>query len=170
MITKKPRYEKEGYYDVTITDKDGKSFDMTVGGNFDLYWIPQNHKKNRVFNIDKSDNLTFITFEKLFDAVAKNDDKYNPVLRDNTIKFISEDWPEEEANVLNITKLKDLFRIEFIKNEKMKLWSYPHTGCTICFCNSGSRVPEVESLFMSMFNYLAYECEHVQCEQSEHSM
>ena len=47
MITKKPRHEQEGYCDLTVTDKDGKSFVMTVGGNLDLYWLPENYKKDR---------------------------------------------------------------------------------------------------------------------------
>lgn len=170
MITKKPRHENEGYYDLTVTDKDDKSFTMTVGGNLDLYWFPENHRKNRVFNISKEDEFTFVMFEKLFEAVRKNDDKYRPVLKDNIITYISEDWPEEEANILNITKLEDLFRIEFIKNEDTKSWSYPHTGCTICFCNSGSRVPTVESQFMRMFNFLAYGCDLVPCEKDDNIM
>ena len=52
MITKQTRDDK-GYNDLKITDKNGKSFIMTVGGNLDLYWIPENHKENRVFEIDK---------------------------------------------------------------------------------------------------------------------
>ena len=101
MITKQQRNDK-GHYDLKITDKNGKSFIMTVGGNFDLYWIPENHKENSIFEIDKNDEITFSVFEQLFNAVKKKDDKYRPVLKGNTITFISEDWPEEEANVLNI--------------------------------------------------------------------
>ena len=163
MITKTPR-NNEGKYDLKITDKNGKSFMMTVGGNFDLYWIPENHKENRVFEIDKNDKITFSMFKQLFDIVRKRDDKYRPVLKDNTITFISEDWPEEEANVLNIIKNEETFTIKFIKNEDKESWSYPHMGCTICFCNSGSRVPKVEEVFMRLFNYLAYECDLIKCE------
>jgi len=137
---------------------------MTVGGNLDLYWVPQNHKKCRTFEISKDDEITFSVFEQLFDAVKKRDDKDRPVLSGNKITYISEDWPEDEANVLNIVKGKDLFKIDFIKNENREAWTYPHMGCTICFCNSGSRVPTVESLFMRMFNYLAYECDLIACE------
>ena len=166
MITKQPR-NNEGYYDVKITDRNGNSFFMTVGGNLDLFWLPENHKENRVFEIDNSDKITFHVFEQLFNAVKKNDDKYRPVLKDNVITYISEDWPEEEANVLNIVKNEETFTIKFIKNEDKESWSYPHMGCTICFCNSGSRVPEVEQLFMQMFNYLAYESKLIKCEPLE---
>ena len=170
MITKKPRHEQEGYYDLTVTDKDGKSFVMTVGGNLDLYWLPENYKKDRTFGIDKNDELTYAIFEQLFDAVEKRDDKERPVLNGNTITYISEDWPEEEANKLKIIREEDMFQIQFVKNEDMESWSYPHIGCTICFCNSGSRVPRVEGLFMRMFNYLAYECDMIECVQDDNVM
>ena len=164
MITKQLRNNKEGYYDVKITDKHGKSFIMTVGGDLDLYWLPEKHKENKIFVIDKSDKITYGVFNQLFNAVGKNDDKYRPVLQGNTISYISEDWPEDEANVLNIIKTEDAFTIKFIKNEDKESWSYPHMGCTICFCNSGSRVPKVEQVFMQMFNYLAYESKLIECE------
>ena len=170
MITKKPRNGEEGYYDLTVTDKDGKSFVMTVGGNLDLYWLPENYKKDRTFDIDKNDELTYSIFEQLFDAVEKRDDKERPVLNGNTITYISEDWPEEEANKLKIIREEDMFQIQFVKNEDMESWSYPHIGCTICFCNSGSRVPRVEGLFMRMFNYLAYECDMIECVQDDNVM
>ena len=164
MITKQPRYNNKGKYDLKITDKNGKVFIMTVGGNFDLYWLPENHKENKVFIIDKSDKIAFSVFNQLFAAVRKNDDKYCPILNENMITFISEDWPEDEANILKIIKTEESFVINFIKNEDKENWSYPHMGCTICFCNSGSRVPKVEQIFMRMFNYLAYECDLIKCD------
>ena len=163
MIVKKPR-NNEGYYDLLLTDRNNKSFTMTVGGNFDLFWIPENHKEDIVFEIDKSDRIAFAVFSQLFNAVKKVDDKYRPVMCNNTITFISEDWPEDEANVLKIFKTEDTFVINFIKNTNEKAWSFPHRHCMICFCNSGSRVPRVEQLFMEMFNYLAYNCDSIKCE------
>ncbi len=167
MITKQPRNNQEGYYDVKITDKNGKSFIMTVGGNLDLYWLPENYKENRIFEIDKNDKITYSIFNQLFNAVRKQDDKYHSVLQDDTITFISEDWPEEEANVLNIIKDEETFTIKFIKDEDKESWSYPHMDCTICFCNSGSRVPKVEQVFMQMFNYLAFESKLIECKTHE---
>ena len=140
---------------------------MTEGGNYDLYWLPENPKENRVFEIDKSDKITYSVFNQLFNAVIKQDDKDRPVFKDGIITFISEDWPEEEANVLNIIKTEDAFAVKFIKNEDKENWSYPHIGCTICFCNSGSRVPKVEQVFMEMFNYLANESKLIACESIE---
>lgn len=167
MIIKQPRNNAEGKYDLKITDKNGNAFIMTEGGNYDLYWLPENPKENRVFEIDKSDKITYSVFNQLFNAVIKQDDKDRPVFKDGIITFISEDWPEEEANVLNIIKTEDAFAVKFIKNEDKENWSYPHIGCTICFCNSGSRVPKVEQVFMEMFNYLAYESKLIACESIE---
>ncbi|MBQ3047799.1 MAG: hypothetical protein IJD48_02160 [Clostridia bacterium] len=169
MITKQPRYGKEGYYDLKIIDKNGNSFIMTVAGNLDLFWLPQNYKKCTSFEIDKTDQLTFGVFEQLFTAVKQNDDKYQPVLKDNTITYISEDWHPDEANILKIQKQEDAFQIDFIKNQNQSAWTYPHIGCSICFCNSGSNVPEVESIFMNMFNYLAYQSSLIQVENLEDS-
>ena len=158
MIIKTPRNDN-GYYDLKITDSNNKSFFMTVGGNLDLFWIPENHKENRTFEIHKDDKLTYTMFNKLFKAIEKVDDKYNPSLNNNVFNFISEDWHEDEANRLSITRNEEQFTINFIENTNRENWSFPHRGCNICFCNSGSRVPKVEYLFMRMFNYLAYECD-----------
>ena len=166
MIIKFPR-NNNGYYDLRVTDRNEKSFIMTVGGNLDLYWIPENYKENRIFEIDKKDKFTYSTFDKLFKDIKKNDDKYSPVIKDNTLTFVSEDWNEDEANILKIEKQEDLFAITFIKNENFEAWTFPHPGCSICFCNSGSRVPKVEYVFMKMFNDLAYSCDDVTVEEPD---
>lgn len=166
MITKYPRYNQDGYYDLKITDKNGKSFIMTIGGNMDLFWIPENHKETRNFEINNNDEIVFNIFEQLFTAVKKNDDKYNPVLKDNSLTFISEEWHIDESNILKIIKEENAYKINFIENENKDAWSVPHRGCAICFCNSGSRVPKVEQLFMRMFNYLAYHCDLIPSEDN----
>ena len=172
MITKTPRHGKDGYFDLKVTDKNGKSFIMTVGGNHDLYWLPENYKEYHSFEIDQQDEISFIMFSQLFDAVKKKDDPYKPVLQNNTITFISEEWQEDESNILKIIKEDKSFTIDFIKNENQAAWSVPHRGCAICFCNSGSRVPRVETLFMRMFNFLAYECDLIETvdNQDENSL
>lgn len=165
MITKRPRNnDNDGYFDLKLKDRDGNSFLMTVGGNGDLYWIPENHKLNRIFYIDKNDEIGFSVFKQLFDAVGKVDDKYRPVLNGDKITFISEEWHEDVSNILKITNSDDLITIEFVKNENEDAWGMIHRGCNICFCNSGSRVPRVESLFMRMFNHLAYHCDLIPTE------
>ena len=167
MIVKFPRDESGKYYNVKITDKHNNSFIMLVGGNLDLYWVPEDHKKNLVFEFDESDKRTYNLFNQLFNAIKQNDDHYRPVLKDNKITYISEEWTEEESNTLNIIKEKNSFIIKFNKNQNQNAWTFPHRGCALCFCNSGSRVPKVESIFMSLFNYLAYESSLVKEESSQ---
>lgn len=170
MIFKTPRTSESGLFDLKLTDKNNKSFIMTVGGNGDLYWLPENHKANRVFEFDSTDEICFSIFSQLFDAVKKRDDKYKPVLKDNKISFLSEEWHPDESNTLEIEKTENSFVVTFIKNQNEHLWTVPHRGCAICFCNSGSRVPRVESLFMQMFNYLAYHCNLIPTIEDEKPM
>lgn len=167
MITKSPSNNQEGQYDLKITDKNGKAFTMTIGGNFDLYWMPENYKECKTFEISNDDEFTFKVFSRLYAGVKENDDKYCSVVTNDTIIFVSEDWNESEANVLTIKKQESSFIIDFVKNENKNAWSFPHVGCDVCFCNSGSRVPDVEQVFMQMFNYLAYKSKSVKCESSE---
>lgn len=164
MISKFPRFGTKGCFDLKVTDKNNNFFIMTIGGNLDLFWLPDNHKENLTFVIDSKDKIGYSSFNQLYDAIEKVDES-NVVLKDNKITFISEEWCEEESNKLQITKNKNDFVIEFIKNENRGAWTIPHRGCAICFCNSGSRVPKVEQLFMRMFNYLAYECDLIETEE-----
>lgn len=167
MITKQPKNNNDEDYEVKVTDKNGKSFIMTIGENYDLYWYPEYKSKTRSYEIDKNDTIAFCIFNQLFDDIKINDDKYRPVLNGNQITFVSEDYHEDEANVLNIIKNDNYIAIEFLNNQNVKKWSCPHIGSSICFCNSGSRVPEVEQIFLKMFRFLAYENKLIQSEIAE---
>lgn len=149
-------------YDLKVIDKNGNGFTMMVGGNLDLYWVPDNYKECTRFIINKDDEFLFNTFDILFEDIRENDSMYCPTINGNEFNFFSEDYPEDEANRLRITKEEDEFVIDFIRNEDRENWSLPHRGCNICFCNSGSRVPKVEQQFMLLFNDLAYYNESVE--------
>ena len=164
MVQKIKRSEDlsdDGKYNVIITDKNGNSFTMMVGGNLDLYWVPEDYKDVKSFVIDKSDEFVYCLFDDLFQKIKKVDDKYNPSIIDNLFTFISEDFNEDIANRLEIVKNENGFEINFVKNENTEseyynMYAFFRRGCHICFCNSGSRVPKIEHLFMLMFNDLAY--------------
>ena len=163
MIVKEHRMcDEKGKFDLRITDSKGDSFVMTVGGNLDLYWIPDDYKKCTSFVIEQGDELTFDVFRQLFVAIRKRDDKYCPVMKGNKVEFVSEDFHEDEANRLTIEELEDRYIINFERNTNENIWTVPHRGCVICFCNSGSRVPKVEQLFMMLFNKLAYYCDEIE--------
>ena len=48
---------------------------MTVGGNLDLYWLPENHKENRIFEIDKNDKVNLIDFDTFIPTFKKTLDE-----------------------------------------------------------------------------------------------
>ena len=166
MITKVKRNEDSDILvDLILSDKFNNEFIMTVGGNGDLYWVPKNYKQVKSFYIDKTDKFTYNIFNKLFELIkAKDSDgfKYPKTVNGNTFTFISEDFHEDEAHRLEIVKEKNQFVINFIKNENLGIFGGFRRGCVICFCNSGSRVPEIEQQFMLMFNKLAYYTEEIQ--------
>jgi len=159
MIKKLPR-EDDHFdnirYNLKLFDKNNNSFTMMVGGNLDLYWVPDNYKENKQFYISRDDEYVYNIFRQLFSDIETNDSQHNPLLNGNTFRFISEDWPEDEANILEIIDNENEFEINFKKNEKNSPYLAFRRGCVICFCNSGSRVPKVEQLFQRMFNELAY--------------
>ncbi len=157
MVTKQRRYHNyQERYDVCIEDRNGNKFTMMIGGNGDLYWVPENYKKCTTFYIDGNDKLFYGGLKKLFKLIKERDDKYSPTLKGDEFTFISEDYHEDYANVLKIVKNEKEFIIDFIKNENTDFTVMRRLGCNICFCNSGSRVPRVEQLFAIMFNELAY--------------
>lgn len=162
MIVKEKRdTSKLGFerYNLRLIDKFDNSFVMLVGDNGDLYWLPEDYKRVKSFFIDKDDTFLFNIFNQLFKAIVKADnDKYNirKSVVGNTFTFISEDCHEDEAHRLQIVKENEQFVINFIRNEDISPWSFPKRGCNICFCNSGSRIPKIEQLFMILFNELAY--------------
>ena len=170
MITKVKRSsESDVLVDLVVTDKFNNKFIMTVAGNQDLYWIPENYKQVKSFYIYKSDEFLFNVFCSLFELIKKNDSdglSYPKTLNGNKFTFISEDYHEDEAHRIEIVKEKDQFIINFIKNNNLGMYGGLRRGCVICFCNSGSRVPKVEQQFMLMFNELAYYAEEVEFDNS----
>ena len=145
-----------------ITDKNNNSFLMQVGGNLDLYWIPENDEINdelsgvQSFEFETGDD--FYEFLKdAFSKIKKKDNPYSPTLENNTFKFVSEDaYGEDEANILKITEQGKNFVVEFIKTEPQSIWGVMKRGFSICFCNSGSRHPDIEQIFKLKFLETAY--------------
>lgn len=170
MITKQKRpnqytgpYSNKELMDLRVVDRNGNAFLMTVGGNLDLYWIPELPEgRSRsdatpiTYEFDKSDEFLFDTFSEIFRDIERKDNKQCPSIRDGVFTFISEDYPEEDANVLKMRKEGGKFIFDFIQTEGESIWGRLKRNNNICFCNSGSRVPEIEQIFMLKFNELAY--------------
>ncbi len=159
MILKTRRPDTKDKFDLKIIDKNGNDFALIFGGNLDLYWLVDDHRKCMNFYIDKSDEFLYGVFEKLFEDIKKHDIYYKKSVEGNVFSFISEDYHEDDANMLQIEMKENEFEIKFAKNFSHNLPLITRK-CQICFCNSGSRVPEIERLFMQMFIDLAsYESE-----------
>lgn len=154
MIYKKERYGYKGHFDLYITDKNNNTFRMTVAGNQDLYWMPEDYKITN-FCIDKSDEFLYEIFEYLFWQLERNDNEFYPSIQDNVFTFASEDRPLDDADMLQIEKKENEFEIRFLKNKSDSIM-FKSKFCNICFCNSGSRVPKLEQQVMILFNELAY--------------
>ena len=156
MLIKKPRQNgRYDAFDLEVTDANGNIFIMTFGGNGDLYWVPKQYGSTQ-FIINSDDEILYSAFEWLFEQIKENDNPQNPSLVDNTFTFISEEWEEEASNRLKIKKDENEFVLDFIKNENKPKHFFSGRRSTICFCNSGSRVPRIEQQFSIMFNELAY--------------
>lgn len=155
MIYKKERYGMKGYFDLYIIDKNNHEFKMTVAGNQDLYWMPEDYRKNTTFYIDKSDSYLYDVFDYLFRQLKQNDNPHFPSIEGNVFTFASEDRPLEDADMLQIERKENEFEIRFLKNLSDSI-RFKTRFCNICFCNSGSRVPKLEQQFMLLFNELAY--------------
>lgn len=164
MILKTKRPDSVDKFDLKIIDKNGNEFDIVFGGNLDLFWVVRDHRKGLNFHIDKNDAFLYGVFEQLFEDIKKNDEGYKKSVEGNVFSFISEDYHEDDANMLQIEKKEDEFEIRFAKNFSPNLPLITKM-CQICFCNSGSRVPKIERLFMQMFLDTAYYSEEVEIEK-----
>lgn len=163
VITRQSPYARKGEENILkITDKNNNSFFMQVGGNLDLYWIPENDEPNddafSILRFEFESNDEFFVFLKdVFSKIKKKDNKYLPTLENNTFTFVSEDaYAEDEANILKIAKFGKEFVVDFIKPEPQSIWGAMKRGHSICFCNSGSRHQDIEQIFKRKFLELAY--------------
>lgn len=134
---------------IVVKDDNLNTFSMEIGGNTDLYWIVKGKGEKFVFNIGKNNDF-YPYLDSLYKDIEKVDNKNHPTIEGNTFYWLSEDRPPEDANHLTIDKNNDNFVITFHKNPKN---FYPM--CVTCFCNSGSYHPNIEILFMEMFNTLS---------------
>lgn len=171
MITKhvRPNQSSNPYYkgnelmDLHIVDRNGLGFTMTVGGNLDLYWVPDKIEGRPredtspiTFEFDKSDEFLFDTFSEILSSIERVDNPQFPSIRDGVFSFISEDYPEEDANILKMRRDSEKISLDFIQTPGESPWGKFKRNSNICFCNSGSRVPRIEQIFMLKFNELAY--------------
>jgi len=139
-------------FDIKITDKEGNSFFMIFGGNFDLFWVSEGEKLSYIIDVN-SDELLYKKLNNLWSKIENANIIFTSLdeestFKNNTLSWVSEDRPAFEANRLVISKTDDKFLINFIRNENN---FFPRSLISVCFCNSGSNYPEVSQEFMKLY-------------------
>lgn len=93
-------------------------------------------------------NRQVIEFDK-WNQSLKTTDKYKSLAHNGIISWKSDDQIYEEANILNIYKEEDKYRLEFISN-KERISNFIDIG----FRNRGSRYSPFHIPFMELYNVL----------------
>lgn len=144
-LVRSPYYKSRDYDDdILITDDGGNQFSIFLGGNGDLYFVPQGQKhledgKKIIVHhylIGKENEYLFDKFDKfLKNAKVANNARYNAVdnecFENDKFFWLSEDSPEDIANKLEITKTDNEIILDIIVNRKS--WSqgvrFTLSGC-----------------------------------------
>ena len=144
-------YKDERDYgsDILFTDQNGQQFTLFLGGNGDLYFVPNCRKTDSTNNfvyynyiLGKEDNYTYAQFDT-FLKTAQKADKYNENFDGEKFFWLSEDAPEDIANRLEIQKYDDAILLDIIVNKA----SWTHG---VRFTLSGSRNFEIASALVKM--------------------
>lgn len=176
MEIKKEYNEREKYYEFEFT-KDNKHLEIFFGGNLDLYMtlgtdknLPYNENVTIDFDITKEDYEIYELFDTLYNDIINGNiydeerlnrnikDNYvyrDLVDKDNNITWISDDGPREVEDKLTISKLKDTYRLTFIRNDKdLDVGFKSPYSIVVRFRNSGSWYDPFNVLFMKLFHKL----------------
>jgi len=123
-------------------------FSMHFGGA-DFYWSLEDYYEENEFVISKEDKELFSLLRNLFGEIKKHDDKFRPLLKNNTFEWISEAREPEISNKLVIVHEEEKFTIRFVQNPN-DTWGAGM--CLISFCMSGSwQNQTIAHAFSSMF-------------------
>lgn len=150
--------------------KDNVIFKIFLGGNGDLYWIIDNLDKDdglfyQDFLITKENYFIYFLFEQLYmnivsckfdEKKVKQNEKYNSLVNDKCITWISDDRDYKYNCAVKISKIDDIFLLEFVKSESMNknfFWDNSF-DISIRFCNSGSYYKPFNQFFMGMYHKL----------------
>lgn len=104
------------------------------------------------FELEMYDKDEIIEKENIYKELnkeLKDSYAYKNLVRNNVISWRHDDQIYEEANILNIHKEEEKFRLEFILQSKE--WS---TFIDVRFRNSGSRYNPFNTIFMQLYNKL----------------
>ncbi len=173
MEIRKKKNEEIKDYDIILIDDDKKLL-IYFAGNQDLYmgiYNGQNIGLKNIsidFDITKENYEIYCIFDNLYkeiieghpfgfysnyDVDYRNSGCYtNLVDKDKNIIWISDEGPDEEADKMIISKIDDMYRLTFIRNEiDNEFYMKCPDGICVRFRNSGSRYKPFNAAFMGMY-------------------
>jgi len=152
---------------------DNKQFIISFQGNLDLYFSLVNFDKEPYFIINKSNNILYQLFDKLYNDVKNcnifdNDElnrnyiyrsEYKKLFNNDIIEWKSDDYPDEIAQSFRIIKYEDKFKIEFsplITDKNIDYYIEPQlkNWISVRIRNSGSKYDPFNIVFMKLYNAL----------------
>lgn len=172
MIYVDTYFDKDGYNIIEIDTDDG-NFRVHFCPNLDLYWsyIPKesflDSPDKVTINITKENNYLYNLIKDLYNAIKLGKPYYNnsypydieskdkkcdnkDLFVDNEVKWYSDEDPTKEASLLEISKGKESYKIEFNKSKRNMFFN----TYAIRFRNSGSRYEPYNVTFMDMYHKL----------------
>jgi hypothetical protein len=140
-------YDNEPFNFDSINSK--KTFEVTKENYFLYSLFDQLYNdidKCNIYPADLEDSFT--DFNERQEIAKMNSAERNMLFKNDTIKWLSDEAPEEDANSFTIFKSEESFIVTFIQKYNM------FTHYAVRISNSGSRYNPFNILFMRMFNEL----------------
>ena len=159
---------------------DTGKIDIRFQDNYDLYWyfIPTIKSDKNIIYITKENYFLYSLISDLYNHI-KNNNPYtypcceevklsfiptNSPFENNKIVWYSDDFKDENQNVLIIENIDDIYKIEFIRNDGELGKVIP-----IRISNSESKYYPFSNVFMSMYRSLEnYNYDYHQIELEEY--
>lgn len=151
-------------------------FSIHKGGTLDVYWGHEYDDKQKSFSINKENFRVYKLFENLYHSLSMNEDSIKnellrrngahpkPSSREDLILWYSDEESIDKANALKISKHKDFYNVEIIKNDN----SYDY-GCVVRIRTSGSRYGDFYLPFVEMYSkLLEYDFDQYQIDIDEY--
>lgn len=157
------------------------NIDIRFQDNYDLYWyyIPTKKTSDNTVIITPENLFVYNLFNDLYEAFSINDPYANSIIKDeikhtyagtnnpfvdNKIIWYSDDNALDNANVLTIEKIDEIYKITFERKDNRLGRVIP-----IRISNSGSRYYPFNTVFMSMYRLLEnYNFDYHQIELEEY--
>ncbi len=161
-----------GYEYFDMDQKEGV-FRISFENNLDSYWDFKPNvnflesKESYEVEITKENYFLYQLFEELYESVKTgiiktgrvydddgiikmNQNEIEYLFYDDSICYLSDDFPIDDASFFRITKEDDLFKITFTKSQSKEYFN----TFTVRIRNSGCRYGYFHILFMNLYNKL----------------